>query len=292
MNIVYKITFTKRKANGIMPYLYIGSKSNCSFKDGIIYDSRNKPYYGSSTLKNYKEIVQSDICKTEILYMSDVYENVLYREREEQIKVNAVSSPEYFNRSLAMENTFHDPNYATYKHKETGKIVRLLRTDECVLNGEYAGVTFGKSLSDETKRKIVRTGEENGFYGKKHSEETKRIIGEKNKGNKRKPEDIEWFRENVAKAKRTAEWKAKIGRAELVTLKNINTGESIRISKQEAQTLNTEEWVNPYRYKAITFGLQTQTCEYCNRDIDIHNYKRWHGDKCKKRPLQTEQNKL
>jgi len=292
MNIVYKITFTKRKADGIMPYLYIGSKTNCSFKNGIIYDSRNKAYYGSSTVKNYKEIVQSDICKTEILYTSEDYEDVLHCEREEQIKANVVSSPEYFNKSLAMENTFHNPNYATYKHKETGKIVRLSKDDVLVLNGEYVGVTFGNKLSEETKQKIVRSGKDNGFYGKTHSEETKKTIGDKNKGNKRKPEDIEWFRENVAKINRTPEWKAKIGRSDLITLKNVVTGENIRVSKHEAMQLDSDEWINPYRYKVITQGLQTQTCMHCNRDIDTSNFKRWHGDKCKKRPLQTKENIL
>jgi len=292
MNIVYKITFTKRKADGIMPYLYIGSKTNCSFKNGIIYDSRNKAYYGSSTVKNYKEIVQSDICKTEILYTSEDYEDVLHCEREEQIKANVVSSPEYFNKSLAMENTFHNPNYATYKHKETGKIVRLSKDDVLVLNGEYVGVTFGNKLSEETKQKIARSGKDNGFYGKTHSEETKKTIGDKNKGNKRKPEDIEWFRENVAKINRTPEWKAKIGRSDLITLKNVVTGENIRVSKHEAMQLDSDEWINPYRYKVITQGLQTQTCMHCNRDIDTLNFKRWHGNKCKKRPLQTKENIL
>ena len=48
MNIAYKITFTNRLKLNIKPYYYIGSKSNCTIKYGIIYDKDNKPYYGSS----------------------------------------------------------------------------------------------------------------------------------------------------------------------------------------------------------------------------------------------------
>jgi hypothetical protein len=36
MNIVYKVIFTQRIANNIKPYYYIGSKSNCIIKDGLI----------------------------------------------------------------------------------------------------------------------------------------------------------------------------------------------------------------------------------------------------------------
>lgn len=45
---------------------------------------------------------------------------------------------------------------------------------------EGGGGTFGYVLSEETKRKmsIANSGEKNGFYGKHHSEETKRFLSE------------------------------------------------------------------------------------------------------------------
>ena len=64
MNIVYKLTFINRLKTNIRPYYYIGSKSNCSFVDGVIVDNKtNKPYFGSSKYKNYKSIVNNDEIK-------------------------------------------------------------------------------------------------------------------------------------------------------------------------------------------------------------------------------------
>ena len=39
--------------------------------------------------------------------------------------------------------------------------------------------------------------------------------------------------------------------------------------------------VKPPRKKHIADRM---TCEHCGVDIDEHNYKRWHGDRCKENP--------
>jgi len=285
MHLVYKITFLRRKKTGQLPYLYIGSKANCTFDNGTIYDNRGNAYYGSSTYENYKDIVKSDICTAEILYESDDYQAVLRYEAAEQEIAKVVTSPEYFNKTIAAQTVFHKAGYGTYKHAKTGKVVKLAVDDPMVCSGEYVGVTAGSKLSDETKLKISRSGEENGFYGRIHTKETRQIIGDKNRGNKRKPEDIEWFRENVAKAARTPEWRSKIGRSGFVMLKNVNTGEVIRIHKDEVAQLDLLTWINPLKYQAMLGKLPKARCEHCNMDFTIGNLKRWHGDKCKKKPL-------
>ena len=29
----------------------------------------------------------------------------------------------------------------------------------------------------------------------------------------------------------------------------------------------------------------TKTCEYCNKSLDLGNYRRWHGENCKSKPV-------
>ncbi len=100
MNIVYKVIFTQRIANNIKPYYYIGSKSNCIIKDGLIYDKDNKVYFGSSHYDEYDKIVKTDKCIVEILYIADTYSEALLFERDIQIENDVVASTEYFNLSI------------------------------------------------------------------------------------------------------------------------------------------------------------------------------------------------
>lgn len=47
MNIVYWFTFTDRVKNKTPPYYYIGSKHDCTFINGVIFDNRNIEYWSS-----------------------------------------------------------------------------------------------------------------------------------------------------------------------------------------------------------------------------------------------------
>lgn len=81
---------------------------------------------------------------------------------------------------------------------------------------------FGGNLSNETKLKIsesakLRVGESNGFYGKNHSEETRKKMSENRKGEnhpmygqKQSQETIEKRREKIKGLKRTEESKKKM----------------------------------------------------------------------------------
>lgn len=251
MNIAYKITFTNRLKLNIKPYYYIGSKSNCTIKYGIIYDKDNKPYYGSSHYKDYINIVENDNCIIEVLYECDTYNEALLFERDIQIKEDVVANTEYFNLSIATVNNFSDPLYATYKHIIENKVVRLKTDHPLVLDGTYVGVTKGAILNEYERLSRGRSGEENCFYGRTHSEETKSKISASNTGNVMSDEAKLKMSNSRKGIKKSEEHKAKIGRKGLIMLKNINTNETIRINKADKDLYDSTIWMNPYTIKCL-----------------------------------------
>lgn len=251
-NIVYKITFVNRISNGVMPYYYVGSKSNCEFVDGLIYDKCGKPYYGSSTYKGYHDIVSSSEIEVEIIFESDDYNDVLMFERDYHIENDVVSSPKYFNLAIATINNFTDPNYSTYKHITENKVVRLPIDHPMVISGIYVGVTKGNVLSDEHKDKIGMKGDKNPFYGRKHSDESKAKISAKNSGRIASDETRMKMSESRKGVLKTEEHKQKIGRKNMIMLKSLVSGECIRIDRSDVINYDLNIWVTPYKYKSIT----------------------------------------
>lgn len=245
MNYVYKLIFDDRKQNNDEPYYYIGSKSNSTYVDGILLDNKNKVYYGSSSLENWNEIVENNKISVEIIKEFEDYNDALNYESMLQKSLDIVADTKYFNLSIATVNNFTDPNYASYKHTRTGKTVRLARTHPMVLSGEYVGVSKGTKLSEETRKKMGRSGAQNAFYGKCHSEETKRKIGKINSERIKTQEEIDNWVEKVSSKPKSIEHRKKIGRKNLIMLKNKITGECIRIDKDTASDYDRIVWVNP-----------------------------------------------
>ena len=249
-NITYKITFTDRKEQNLMPYYYIGSKSNCTVKDGKIYGDRG--LYETSSFDCKNMIQSGNAYEVEVLFESEKYEESLSKECELHIFHDVVADPRFLNKTVAMVNNYHNPDYATYKHTTTGKSCRLPRNHPMVLSGEYVGVTKGAKMSDEYRANKVKetTGEKNPFFGKKHTNETKDHLS-KVCGDRRNQEAIDRWVEVVAKAPKSPEHRGKIGRKGLIMLKNINTGECVRVKKEEASKYDSSVWMNPVKAKKI-----------------------------------------
>ena len=253
MNIVYKITFLERKENNTPPYYYIGSKSNCEFVSGKIYESNGKEYTGSSRYKDYKKIVNESTLLIEIIETFDNYDDAIKFEYEIQKELNVIKSNEYFNLSMASQSSYNRTGYGTYKHKDNyDKKVKLRTDDHKVLDGTFIGATKNNKISEETKQKISlkNKGENNSFYGKTHSEETKQKISLKNKGNILSKETKQKMSESRKGVAKTEDHKLKIGRKNMIMLKNLDTGESIRIDKNKKDKYD-EKWVNSFTYKSI-----------------------------------------
>lgn len=246
MNYVYKLIFNARIKNQQEPYYYIGSKSNATYRDGLIIDRRGRPYYGSSTIVGWMDMIESGDVTVEIIKEFDEYTDALNYEAMLQKSLDVVADTRYFNLSIATVNTFTDPAYASYKHTVTGKTVRLPRTHPAVLSGAYVGVSRGRVLSEEERKKRGRSGEQNGFYGRTHTNETKQKISDKNSGRVKTESEITNWVNKVASKTKSDEHRKKIGRKGMVMLKNKYTHECVRVPNTLLEHYDLNVWVNPF----------------------------------------------
>ena len=281
MHCVYKFTFTNRIKANTPPYYYIGSKSNCELIDGRL--KRNgKTYNGSSRYPNWSTIVEDEY-EVEILQTFSEYQSCVDAEYELQKNLDVVANPEYFNLGMAAKNNFADPDFAVFKHVETGKVVRLSLTHPSVVSGEYVGITKGVKYSDERKAKIslAITGESNPFFGKKHPAKSLEKMREIKLGKLATDETkAKMSAAQTGKAK-SAEHKAKIGRKGMIMLKNRNTGECIRIPRGDSANYD-QAWVPLAKLSAES--AEEHECVHCGvKSKSVGNLARWHNDNCKLR---------
>lgn len=279
MNIVYKVVFNRRKEMNQYPYYYIGSKCNCLYEDGKIYGKKNRLYYGSSTRKDYKSIVKEELSHitVELLGNFEKYQDCLEFERWVQIKNDVVASVEYFNKAYA--NGKPCAGYGSFRHTITGEYVRLPKDHELVLSGVYVGVTKGKTLSEDHKAKIGRSGSENKFFGKSHSLETKKILSEKQYRNRlweRRTEEHKCKLLEAQRRPKSKEHREKIGRKGYVVVRNTQTNEIQRMMKDD-ERLKTGLWVNPNK----SVIPDKYECMHCKKLCSKPNLNRWHNDNCK-----------
>lgn len=286
MDIIYKLNFKKRITNGIKPCYYIGSKSSCHIDGEGIKDKCGNLYLGSSKYKDYHYIAKQDDIEVELLcVVNGDYNMLLELELYYHIKYDVISDPAYFNLSLATINNYSNPEYATYKNINYDKCVRLRRDDHRVLSGEYVGVTKGLLYSDERKYKISQntTGENNPFFDKSHSDITKDKIRCANLGKKHSEETKIKMSISKLGISKSDDHKKKIGRSGMITIKNIETGECIRICKDIIDEYPSNLWINPYKYKIMFGSFDDVICDSCGKTgKNNSSFKRWHFDNCKR----------
>ena len=261
-HIVYLIEFTKRKSKNIMPYYYIGSKSNCIFDGTSIIAENNTVYFGSSKADGYNDAILNDTLKVHILGIYDDYDECIKNERLCHIANDVVADPRYWNLSYAMENTFSHPDYATVKHTITGKTVRLQKDHPMILSGEYVGLTKGMFWFTDGKNDVLCYPEnapegwvngkseiENFSRGDNHymrknplsQEEVMRRVNVRSENMRNNPEKYAEGKRHqrevaskthkgVPKSAESNEKRSKSSK-DYITLKNINTGECIRIRR-------------------------------------------------------------
>lgn len=291
-NYVYKITFRSRIIRKEPPYYYIGSKTNVIFSNNKLINSTNKEYWGSSKYKGYNNFVIEDDPVCEIL--EEVKDKKLLRIREAEIQkeCSAHTSIEYFNMALATDNKWIDPDYAVYKCiADANKKVRLKRDDPLVVSGLYVGLTKGYKVSTETIEKISKSlsGDKNGFFGKQHSAETKAVIGAKNHlhlmAEERRKLSSETARKTFKGKPKSIDQRKKMSESGkgYVTLKNVESGVSMRVKKSELETIDKSIWKNAYSIAAKNGTLKGSTCFACGfYSTSSAMIARWHNRNCKR----------
>ena len=129
-------------------------------------------------------------------------------------------------------------------------------------------------------------GERNPFYGRKHTTDTLKRITQHNTGRILSDETKKKMSVTRKGVPKSEEHRKKIGRKNLITLKNVDTGDTVRIDKSEKSLYDKEIWVNPYAYKMRFDPKVAVHCPHCNKvGNDNSTFKRWHFDNCKKRNL-------
>lgn len=284
MHIVYQIKFPNREKENNYPFLYIGSKSNAIVENNKMYH-RNKEYWGSSRHPQYKNCLLEETPIMTIISQHSSYEEALEAERNIQIELDVVADPKYFNLSIATINSYSDPEYATFKHLKTGKIARLPRNHISVVSGDWVGVTKGRKLSDSEKKAKSQPGTKNPFFGKKHTEESIQKIKEgqqrffaSDSGIIEKKRRAKTAKTTFSGKPKTSEHKKKIGKKNMIMLKNKNTGECVRIHKDELFLYDRDIWKAPHTLADYPIGI----CPWCGKENKmVSSFKKWHFNNCK-----------
>jgi hypothetical protein len=145
---------------------------------------------------------------------------------------------------------------------------------------------YGKKLTPQRKALSSHPGESNPFYGKQHSETTKKIISEKKKGSPGLVGELNGMfgkKHNAATKAKISEnnpWKGSAG-----TGAHPNCGR--KVSDEQKETLRkinigrkfSEDQLHKWRRPK---GPQTElTCPHCKKTGGASNMKRYHFNKCK-----------
>jgi hypothetical protein len=132
-------------------------------------------------------------------------------------------------------------------------------------------------------------GENNPMYGRKHSEEVRRIISEKNTGNKLTTEQL--LKQIKAQTGRkrepfSEEWKHKMSEAhkgEKNHRYGVKVSEETRAKISEKMKGRKQSEEEKARRSLSNLGKTKpkKLCPHCDKMISVNTYPRWHGDNCK-----------
>ena len=136
-NIVYLFTNYKGQK-------YIGSKTNCIVENNKILQKGNKPYFTSSTNKEFKQSLETHEYKLEILFTTlDKTINIVEKERYYQLKYDVLNNNEFVNKTITHPK-FNNIGRITLIHKVTKNKINIHINDFELYKNNYDSLSKGK----------------------------------------------------------------------------------------------------------------------------------------------------
>ena len=155
---------------------------------------------------------------------------------------------------------------------------------------------YGKTHTEETKKKIKEANERtkdvrsaklsgrgNGMFGKKHTAETLAKIGEES-AKLHTPERKKAYSERMKIKWRNPEYIQEMKEKMSVINAAKDYKEIVRKAVETKKRLGIKSILTHEGKQRLLIALaRTKQCEHCNKEVRLTHYGRWHGDKCKKR---------
>lgn len=173
------------------------------------------------------------------------------------------------------------------------RIMRAANANQQRYSNNITSRVYNKLKEEYSRLQSERfLGENNPFFGKTHSVETKKIISEANSGmkNAMKRDDMrEKMRQLKTGKKRDAfsdEWKANMSAAKVGENNNMygkmHKQATLEIMRQKALGRKQSTETIAKKANAIRGSKrQKKRCPHCNQEVAVNGYARWHGDNCK-----------
>jgi hypothetical protein len=184
------------------------------------------------------------------------------------------------------------------EHWKMLNALRMMRVENKTqerYNTKITSRVYAKLKEEYTKLQSERfSGENNPFFGKSHTEESKQIISEANTGENnamKRVEEREKMRKLKIGKKRGAfseEWKAKM--SESASGKNNSRYGVIlpneikkKISDKMKGRKQSSETIAKKAEAIRGLKREKKLCPHCNQLVAVNGYVRWHGDNCKQK---------
>jgi hypothetical protein len=231
---------------------------------------------------NYKKIYDSLIFKRKVLHPLNT--SFLYKENHHIIPYCMGGEDTDENKVFLTAREHFIAHLLLWKHYRTSSLAHALfsmvrkdKNQKREFNSRQYELAR-KAHSDILKETMK--GEGNHFFGKRHTEESRKRIGEKNKNRIKTKEEIDNWVSKVSSKSKTLEHRKKIGRAGMIMLRNSITGENIRIKKEDKHLYNLDIW----KHYMELVPLKDIECPHCHKiGKGISNMRRWHFDNCKQK---------
>lgn len=169
------------------------------------------------------------------------------------------------------------------------------------LANDHKGRCINSRIYDLIKRERVKylketqRGADNNFFGKKHTEETRKKMSESRRRWSYTEEHIAKFKGRTSPMKNrthSAETKQRLSEAGKCRKPSQLTKEKTSATLLGLNLKRSDETKEKMRQSKIGIVHPKKTCEHCGKEITVAMFVRWHGDNCKLKEKSVSQQSL